>query len=85
MILVGYWGHQIRVCDSSHLENEIVGILLATITYTMVDHRVLDKLSCTVKLSVGYFSRAYYFTNLVRKSLHHIAHMLLVQGFLLDN
>ena len=27
MILVGYWGHQIRVYDSSHLENKIVGFL----------------------------------------------------------
>ena len=85
MILVGYWGQQIRVCDSSHLENKIIGILLATITCIIVDCRILDKFSHTMKLSVGYFSRAYHFTNLIRKSLGPIAHMLLFQGFLFDN
>ena len=50
-----------------------------------VDCRTLDKLSCAVKLSVGNFSRAHNYGNIVIKSLKHIAHMKVVTGFILDN
>jgi len=50
-----------------------------------VNCRVVEKLSCAVKFSIGNFSRPHRYGNLVSKSLRYIAYMLVVLGFVLDN
>ena len=45
----------------------------------------LTNYSRAVKLSVGNAPRHHCYGNLVNKSLGHIAHALVVQGFIFDN